>query len=251
MTRNTAASPALELDFDMLRTVPFRPAPDAVLLDPGRPLETPSEEFGTLRTSLQQLKTERGIRTMLVTSSSPAEGKSFTAANLALAEAQLADNPTLLCDFDLRRPSLHRIFQIDRSPGISDYLLGQAELSETIQRIGASSLFVMTAGEPVINPLGLLHLVETRRLLEILSSRFRCVIVDSPSLLSASDASLLATLVDGTLLVARLGTTTVAALDQAIQSLGQNILGIIANGGPRANGGRRGGPDRIHGYRRF
>ncbi len=84
---------------------------------------------------------------MLVTSSSPGEGKSFTAANLALAEAQLADNPTLLCDFDLRRPSLHRIFQIDRSPGISDYLLGRAELADVIQRIGDSSLFVMTAGE--------------------------------------------------------------------------------------------------------
>jgi capsular exopolysaccharide synthesis family protein len=240
MTRNTAAGTALELNFDLLRTVAFRPAPDAVLLDPLRPAETPSEEFGTLRTSLAHVITQRsngagrGIRTLLVTSSSPGEGKSFTAANLALAEAQLADNPTLLCDFDLRRPSLHRTFQIDRGPGISDYLLGQAGLSETIQRIGASSLFVMTAGEPVINPLGLLHLVETRRLLEILSSWFRCVILDSPSLLAASDASLLATLVDGTLLVARLGATRVEAMGQAIQWLGQNnVLGIVANGGRR------------------
>jgi receptor protein-tyrosine kinase len=86
----------------------------------------------------------------------------------------------------------------------------------------------------VINPLGLLHLVETRRLLEILSSRFRCVILDSPSLRAASDASLLATLVDGTLLVARLGATRVEAMGQAIQWLGQNnVLGIVANGGRR------------------
>jgi len=174
---------------------------------------------------------------MLVTSSSPGEGKSFTAANLALAEAQLADNPTLLCDFDLRRPSLHRIFQLERSPGISNYLLGQAELPQVVQRIGASGLFVITAGETVINPLGLLHLVETRRLLEILSSLFRAVILDSPSLLAASDASLLATLVDGTLLVARLGATKVEAMGQAIQWLGQNkVLGIIANGGRRGHG---------------
>jgi protein-tyrosine kinase len=240
MIRNTAAGTALELNFDMLRTVPFCPAPDVFLLDPLRPLETPSEEFGTLRTSLAHLKAERGIRTLLVTSTSPGEGKSFTAANLALAEAQLADNPTLLCDFDLRRPSLHRTFQIDRSPGISDYLLGRGGLSETIQRIGTSSLFVMTAGEPVINPLGLLHLEHTRRLLEILSNRFRCVILDSPSLLAASDASLLATLVDGTLLVARLGATRVEAMGQAIQWLGQdNVIGIIANGGRR--GGRASG----------
>jgi protein-tyrosine kinase len=235
MTRSTAAGTALQLNLDLLRTVPFRPAPDAGLLDPLRPSETLSEEFGTLRTRLAHLKAERGIRTMLVTSSSPGEGKSFTAANLALAEAQLADNPTLLCDFDLRRPSLHRIFQIDRSPGISDYLQGQAKLPQVIQRIGASSLFVITAGEPVINPLGLLHLVETRRLLEILSGRFRAVILDSPSLLAASDASLLATLVDGTLLVARLGATKVEAMGQAIQWLGQNnVLGIIANGARRS-----------------
>jgi capsular exopolysaccharide synthesis family protein len=237
MTRNTAASTAFagaHVDIDLLPTVPFRPAPDAVLLDPLRPLETPSEEFGTLRTMLAHLQAERGIRTMLVTSSSPGEGKSFTAANLALAEAQLANNLTLLCDFDLRRPSLHRTFQIDRSPGVSDYLLGRADLSETIRRIGPGSLFVMTAGVPVINPLELLHLEQTRGLLEILSSRFRCVILDSPPLLAASDASLLAPLVDGTLLVARMGTTRMDAMDQAIQSLGRNnVLGIVANGGRR------------------
>jgi protein-tyrosine kinase len=234
MTGHTATGTAAELNLDLLRTVPFRPALDAVLLDPLRPSATLSEEFGTLRTSLAHLKAERGIRTLLVTSASPGEGKSFTAANLALAEAQLTDNPTLLCDFDLLRPSLHRMFQIDRSPGISDYLLGHAGLSETIQRIGESSLFVMTAGEPVVNRLGLLHLERTRHLLEILSGRFRSVILDSPSRLVASDASLLATLVDGTLLVARLGATRGAAMAGAIQWLGQNnVLGIIANGGRR------------------
>jgi len=234
MTGNTAAGTALELNFDLLRTVPFRPSPDAVLLDPLHPLETPSEDFATLRTSLAHLKEERGIRTLLVTSASPGEGKSFTASNLALAEAQLTDNPTLLCDFDLRRPSLHCIFQVDRSPGISDYLLGQAELREAIQRIGDSSLFVMTAGQPVVNPLGLLHLERTRRLLEILSVRFRCVILDSPSLGAGSDASMLASLVDGTLLVARLGATKAQAMGQAVQSLGQDkVLGIVANGGRR------------------
>src|ERR1700722_10776060 len=95
--------------------------------------ETPSEEFRTLRTRLEQLQATRVIQAVLVASPSRGDGKSFIAANLALAEAQLADNPTLLCDFDLRRPSLHRIFQIDRRPGISDYLLGQAELPQLIQ----------------------------------------------------------------------------------------------------------------------
>jgi len=237
MTRNTAAGTALAgigLNCDTFRTVPFRPSPNAVLVDPLRPLETPSEEFGTLRTNLAHLKAERNIRTVLVTSPSQGEGKSFAATNLALAEAQLAANPTLLCDFDLRRSSLHRIFQIDREPGLSDYLLGRAGLHEVIQKVGAGSLFVMTAGAPVINPLELLHLDETRQLLEILSSRFRCVILDSPPLAAASDANLLATLVDGALLVTRLGATRVDAMGLAIQSLGESsVFGIIANGGPR------------------
>jgi receptor protein-tyrosine kinase len=229
-----SATKAAPLNLDLLRTVPFHASPDAILVDPLRPVETPSEEFGTLRTNLAHLKAERNIRTVLITSSSPGEGKSFAAANLALAEAQLAGNPTLLCDFDLRRSSLHRIFQLDREPGLSDYLLGRAGLSDVIQKVGEGSLFVMTAGAPVISPLELLHLDETRQLLEILSSRFRTVILDSPPLASASDANLLATLADGTLLVTRLGVTRVDEMSLAIQSLGQsNVLGIIANGGLR------------------
>lgn len=238
MIRNTAVGTALageQLDFDLVRTVPFRPSPDAVLLDPLNPVGTPVEQFASLRTRIEHLRSERDIRTLLVTSSSPGEGKSFTAANLALAEAQLTDNSTLLCDFDLRRPTLHRLFQLDRGPGVSDYLLGRAELSETIQRIGATGLFVMTSGVPVINPLELLHLGQTRGLLEALSARFRSVILDTPALFAASDASLLAPLVDGALLIARMGATRADTLGQAIQSLGQgNVLGIVANGGLRS-----------------
>jgi receptor protein-tyrosine kinase len=237
MTRNSATGVALaseQFRLDLLGVIPFRPSPDAVLLDPSRPSETPFDEFGTLRTRLMQLHSERGIRTVLITSSSPAEGKSFTAANLGLAQSQLADHPTLLCDFDLRRPSLHRMFQVDRSPGLSDYLLGHADLSEVVHRIEGSNLFLLTAGVPVINPLELLHLGHTRNLLEILTSRFSSVILDSPPLLSNSDASLLATLVDGTLLVARLGTTRPDAMSQAIQFLGRtNVLGIVSNGSRR------------------
>jgi receptor protein-tyrosine kinase len=238
MTRTTATGTALAgppFSFDLLRTAPFSPSAATVLLDPLRPLETPLDEFGTLRTGLAHLRSERGIRTILVTSSSSGEGKSFTAANLALAEAQLDDNPTILCDFDMRRPSLHRTFQLDRGPGVSDYLLGRAELTAVIQRIGDSNLFLLTAGTLVINPLELLHLDRTRLLLETLAFPFRRVILDSPPLLAASDASLLAALADGTLLVARMGATRVDAMGHAIQSLGQsNILGIVANGGPRS-----------------
>jgi protein-tyrosine kinase len=129
MTGTSAVGTALagtqpRLDLEMVPTVSFYPSSDAVvLLDALRPGETlwlgktPGEEFRTLRTRLEQLKATREVQTVLVTSPSAGEGKSFTAANLALAESQLADNLTLLCDFDLRSPILHRAFQIGRSPG--------------------------------------------------------------------------------------------------------------------------------------
>ena len=223
MSRNAAVAAALaeappELDLELVRVAPFR-------------AEIPSEEFRTLRTRLEQLQATRTIQTVLVASPSRGDGKSFTAVNLALAEAQLDDNPTLLCDFDLRSPTLHSVFRIDRSPGISDYLLGKADLHEAMRRIGNSDLFVMPAGQPVINPLELLHLKEVRRLMDRLRNAFRRILLDSPPLLLASDANLLAALADGTLLVTRIGVTTAESMGRVIGSLGrEGILGIVANG---------------------
>jgi protein-tyrosine kinase len=230
MTRNAAVGIALEdaapaeapfeLDLDLVPTV--RLCPNA-----------PSEEFRTLRTRLEQLRATRVLQTVLIASPSAGDGKSFTAANLALAEAQLADNPTLLCDFDLRTPALHSVFGIDRSPGISDYLLGKADLHEAMRRIEDGHLCVMPAGQAVINPLELLHLKQVRRLMDRLRNAFRSILLDSPGLLKASDANLLSALADGTLLVTRMGATTTDSMRHAIESLGpDSILGMVANGIP-------------------
>ena len=89
----------------------------------------------TLRTRLNHMKTLQPIHSVVVTSPSPAEGKSLSAANLALAEAHLAGNVTLLADFDFRRPIVHSLFQVDRSPGITDYLQGKCQLHEAMRRI--------------------------------------------------------------------------------------------------------------------
>ncbi|MEO7653928.1 MAG: capsular biosynthesis protein, partial [Bryobacteraceae bacterium] len=106
--------------------IPFNPAPESHLVDLHRPMETPSEEFRSLRTKLNHMQSISPLHTVVVTRASPAEGKSFTAMNLAIAESHLADNMVLIADFDLRRPTLHNLLQVDRSPGVSDYLLGEA-----------------------------------------------------------------------------------------------------------------------------
>jgi receptor protein-tyrosine kinase len=217
-----------------VQEVPYRPLADAHLLDATRPSEAPAEEFRTLRTRLNHLQSLSPIHNVVVTSPSPAEGKSFTAVNLAIAEAQLAGNPTLLADFDFRRPIVHSLFQVDRSPGITDYLLGRAELHEVIKRVAGTNLYIMPAGEAVLNPLELLNLQQVKDLFDALPSVFNWVILDTPPLLFAADASLLSTLCHGTILVVRIGSTTIDSVARAMQSLCENnVLGIAVNGARR------------------
>lgn len=224
----------LEGLIERIQTVAYNPSPDSLLIDPTNPHEAPTEEFRTLRTRLNHMQSLQPIHTAVVSSPSPAEGKSFAAMNLSLAQAQLAGNNTLLCDFDFRRPIVHSLLQLDRSPGATDYLLGKVPLHEAIRRIGDSNLFVMPAGEAVINPLELLNLKEVKEMLDQLPTVFNWVILDSPPLLFAADANLLSTLCHGTILVVRIGATTIDSITRAMQSLCQNnVLGIVVNGARR------------------
>src|SRR5579884_2323324 len=216
------------------REVPYRPIEDALIVDPENPREAPAEEFRSLRTRLNHLQTLQPLHTLVVTSASPAEGKSFTAMNLAVTQAQLAGKRILLADFDFRRPSIDKTFQITGAPGITNYLLGKAGLAEVINRVGNTNLYVMTAGEAVPNPLELLNLKQCKELIQALRDHFDWVILDSPPLLFAADANLLATMCDGTILVVRIGTTTFDSVTRALQSLCENnVLGVVVNGARR------------------
>jgi receptor protein-tyrosine kinase len=219
---------------EQVQEVPFRVATDSLLIDVARPHEAPMEEFRMLRTRLNHMKTLQPIHSVVITSASPAEGKSLTAANLALAQAHLAGNMTLLADFDFRRPIVHTLFGIDRTPGITDYLLGKIPLHQALRRVAGTNLYLMPAGEAVINPLELLNLREVKQLIDRLPAVFNWMILDSPPLLFAADASLLSTLCHGTLLVVRIGHTTIDSVTRAMQSLcNNNVLGIVVNGARR------------------
>src|SRR6476619_3692110 len=102
---------------DHIVEVPLRPSQDSLLIDPSRPHEAPTEEFRSLRTRLNHMQTLQPIHTVVVTSASPTEGKSFAAMNLALTQSQLAGKRVLIADFDFRRPIVHNLMQIDRTPG--------------------------------------------------------------------------------------------------------------------------------------
>ena len=233
-------TPVVDLEVDLagllekVEEVPFRAATDSLLIDVSRPHEAPMEEFRTLRTRLNHMKTLQPIHSIVVTSASPAEGKSLSATNLALAQAHLAGNLTLLADFDFRRPIVHTLFGVDRSPGITDYLMGKIPLHQAMRKISGTNLYIMPAGEAVINPLELLNLREVKQLLDRLPSLFNWIVLDSPPLLFAADAALLGTLCHGTLLVVRIGHTTIDSVTRAMQSLcNNNVLGIVVNGARR------------------
>jgi receptor protein-tyrosine kinase len=227
-------SPALHGLLEEIQQIPFSPSQEAHLVDALRPHEAPTEEFRTLRTRLNHLQKLQPIHSIVVTSPSPAEGKSFTAANLALAESHLEGNLTLLADFDFRRPVVHSLFGVDRGPGVTDFLLGKASLAEIIKKVEGTNLYIMPAGSAVLNPLELLNLKEVKVLLDTLPQLFNWVILDSPPLLFAADANLLSTLSHGTVIVVRIGTTTIDSVTRAMQSLCENnVLGIVVNGARR------------------
>ncbi len=233
-TATVGDSQSLEGMLDLIEEIPYAPSREALLINAIHPDEAPAEEFRTLRTRLNHMQSLQPIHTAVITSPSPAEGKSFAAMNFAMAEAQLAGNYTLLCDFDFRRPIIHNMLKTDRSPGITDYLLGKIPLHQAIRRVAGTNLFIMPAGEAVMNPLELLNLKEVKQMLDRLPSLFNWVILDSPPLLFAADANLLGTLCHGTILVVRIGSTTIDSITRAMQSLCQNnVLGIIVNGARR------------------
>ena len=214
-----------------VEVVKFEPAPESHLLDLNNSHETPAEEFRTLRTRLNHLQTLQPLHTAIVTSPSPAEGKTFTAVNLALAEAQLTESSVLLGDFDLRRPIVHNLFQIKRAPGISDYLMGQCTFAQALRKVEGMNLYLLPAGSAVRNPLELLNMRQVKALFEELPRTFNWSIFDTPPLLFSADANLLATLADGAILVVKIGSTTFDNVTRAMQSLCENnVLGIVANG---------------------
>ena len=192
-----------------------------------------TEAYRTLRTNIQFSSVDKPIKTLLVTSSSPGEGKSTTAANLAVVMAQTGQQ-VIVVDTDLRRPVLHKVFEVPNNAGLTTALLaGDAvELDDHLQRTEIENLTVLTSGPIPPNPSELLGSHRMLNLVAVLSTRADLVIFDSPPVLAVTDAAVLARQVDGALLVADAGRTKEHALASAaneIQKTGGNLLGVTLN----------------------
>lgn len=188
-----------------------------------------AEAFRKLRTNLQFLAVDNPPRVIVITSSAPAEGKSTTAINIALALAEASHN-VLLIDGDMRRPTLHKYLGLVGQVGFSTVLSGRASLDEALQKSAYAGLTVLTSGTVPPNPSELLASQSARKLLNDVRGQFDYVIVDSTPVLAVTDAAILAASADGALVAARFGHTKHDQLAHAIGNLedvGASLLGSI------------------------
>lgn len=188
-----------------------------------------NEAYQMLKANLSYLCSEEP-KAIVVTSSVPQEGKSTVSANLALAMAQ-SERRVLLVDADMRQPVQHKIWELLNNVGLSDVLVGQAELTTTIKAV-MPNLHVLTAGVIPPNPMNLLESKRMASLIENFANQYDFVIVDTPSLSIAADAPILSKMVDGILLVSRPGVVDSASATTAkefLQQTGQNVLGLVIN----------------------
>lgn len=190
-----------------------------------------SEQFKTIRTNIQFSSVDKKLKSILFTSSAPSEGKSTVSNNVAVTWAKQGDKVVLI-DADLRRPTLHKTFNVNNEVGLSNYLLGNANFTEIIKPTMVHNLYVITSGPVPPNPSELLGSMRTQDLLTRLSDSFDLLILDAPPANSVTDAQVLATKVDGVVLVVPQGIAEkagVAHAKQALDTVHAHILGVVMN----------------------
>jgi capsular exopolysaccharide synthesis family protein len=197
------------------------------------------ESYRTLRTNINFAAVGNQVRSMVVTSSAPAEGKSTTCANLAMAMA-MDGKKVIIVDADLRRPSQHHLFKVDASPGLTDLLIGSHTIDEVLRPTTVENVFLIPAGSPPPNPAELLGSAAMGRFLAEVETRADVILLDTPPALAVADATVLAARTDGALLVVGYGDTKKASVKRAKDMLARgnaNILGTVLNRMDGAGGG--------------
>src|SRR5690625_4455450 len=197
-------------------------------LNPRSPI---SEHYRTVRTNLEFSSVDKELKTMLVTSSGPGEGKSMTTANLAVVYAQQGKK-VLLIDADLRKPTVHYTFRLDNLRGLSNILVGENTLQETAVASDVDNLDVISCGPIPPNPSELLASKKMQNLIEEAKKSYDLIIFDTPPVLAVTDAQILANIVDGSLLVIRSKQTEIEEATKAKEALlpaKAKLLGTVLN----------------------
>ena len=213
------------------------------------PQSTLAESYRTLRTNIEFVTVEKGARCIMATSSMHGEGKSTTLANLSMMMAQLGKR-TLLVDCDLRKPSLARLFGLDKEPGVTEVIVGNYAWSDVVRTVtdivtggvgmedilqtqGIGNLNIITSGSIPPNPSELLNSRRMGEFVREVRDAYDVVLFDSPPVLQVTDAAILGKMMDGTLMVYKVGDIARTSLRRStslLQSVEIDVLGIILNG---------------------
>ena len=190
-----------------------------------------TEEFRTLRSRLYQMRERQPLKKILVTSSLPKEGKSFVAANLAQVMVRQHGRRALLIDGDLRGARLHSALGTSATPGLSEYLMGEADEFSVIQRGPMENLFFIPSGREVSNPAELVANGRLKFLLNRVEALFDWIVMDSPPAVPVSDPTLLANYCDGVLMVVRSNATPFDIARKArMEFRDAHLVGVVLNG---------------------
>ena len=203
--------------------------PPITISEPRAPV---AEAFRALRTNIQFASVDRSLHSLLVTSPSPADGKSTVVANLGVVMAQ-GGRSCVLVDSDLRRPRIHKLLRLSNRRGMCDlFVQSQIHMDGSLQKTEVPNLYVLTSGSLPPNPSELLGSEKMLEILHQIEGQSDLLIVDSPPVLAVTDASVLAPRMDGVLLVVKPGVTKFMAVKQAVEQLrrvGANVIGIVLN----------------------
>lgn len=190
------------------------------------------EAYRSLRTNIMFSKSIGRIQTMCITSTSPGDGKSFTAANLAITMAQQKSS-TLLIDCDLRRGVLHNTFGIAKEPGFTNFLTSNHSALDYINETHIPNLSLISCGSLIPNPSELLGSHQMRRFMDEMRRKFDLIVFDTPPLNAATDAVVIGTQVDATIVVIRAGKTDRSAARQKLElfhNVPAKVIGVVLNG---------------------
>lgn len=206
-------------------------SPERTLITLRDPGSAAAEAYRTLRTNIQFSSLDRPLKTLLVTSTAPDEGKSITLANLAVTMAQ-AEQRVLLVDCDLRRPSLHEIFGLKNDQGLTSAILEQGEGDLPIQSTSVPGLSLLASGPLPPRPADLLGSRRMGALIARLHAGADIVLIDTPPVVAVTDAAVLAPRADGVLLVLQAGHTRrdrAREARQILEKVKANIVGVVLN----------------------
>lgn len=196
-----------------------------------KPKSPVSEAYRVLRTNIQFANVDMPLKALAITSSGPGEGKTTTISNLAITFAQTGSK-VLLVDGDLRKPSIHKVYELSNSTGLVNVLAKQVSLSSCIQETFIENLFILTSGPTPPNPSELLQSDSMQKFVADVGELFDVVLIDTPPVCNVTDAAILSSLMDGIILVAASGKVKIENIKRAkdiLDKVNANIVGVVLN----------------------